>query len=111
MHARKLMAAARCAPSARLGARLLAPTNSPAAQALKSKHSFRSGTALPFFSADVQVLHVKPLNFRLMRTPPHTKGTGWCVTRDKKHKYIVTIGPEDAESGVYRRPSSAKSSR
>eukprot|EP00903_Cladosiphon_okamuranus_P014500 g13450.t1 len=39
------------------------------------------------------------------------KGTGWCVTRDNMHKYIVTIGPEDADSGANRRPSSAKSSR
>eukprot|EP00752_Nemacystus_decipiens_P007825 g6990.t1 len=39
------------------------------------------------------------------------KGTGWCVTRDKKHQYIVTIGPEDPNSAPNRRPSSAKSSR
>ncbi|CAN0079544.1 unnamed protein product [Pylaiella littoralis] len=39
------------------------------------------------------------------------KGTGWCVTRDKKHKFIVTIGAEEARSDANRRPSSAKSNR
>ncbi|CAN0409493.1 unnamed protein product, partial [Ectocarpus sp. 12 AP-2014] len=39
------------------------------------------------------------------------KGTGWCVTRDKKHQYIVTLGAEETDPDATRRPSSAKSSR
>ncbi|CBJ26985.1 Heat shock protein 40 like protein/ DnaJ domain containing protein [Ectocarpus siliculosus] len=39
------------------------------------------------------------------------KGTGWCVTRDKKHQYIVTVGAEETDPDATRRPSSAKSNR
>lgn len=59
-----------------------------------------------------------PKLFRPLRAPSdrlasysHPEGYGWCLTRDSKHEYLVTIGAEEASLDADRRPSSATSSR